>query len=165
MPTSRSLRIFLSSTDVDLHAYRTKLIDAISKLDQQAIDMRYFGAQAERTATTVSLDYVDQADVVILMVAWRYGTLDAQLGKSITQLEFEYAVGHHLPIFVFLAHSDTQDVNGPYGTLFPAEQRNPATETQLLALRDILTAEGRVVDFFAPPMTWRCVPPPPSANT
>jgi tetratricopeptide (TPR) repeat protein len=150
-PISRPKRIFISSTDIDLHAHHTALLEAIARLDQQAIDMRFFGAQAERTATTASLDYVDQADIVILLIAWRYGTLDPNEGKSITHLEFERAVQRRLPLLVYLADPATQDVHGPYGNLFPLEQRNAATETHLLALREEVVREGRVVDFFTTP--------------
>lgn len=87
------LRIFISSTAVDLLGYREKVRDAILRLEHLPIAMETFSARsgqpvAECTAMSA------EADAVICVVAHRYGYVPpVELGgdgeRSITWLEVE----------------------------------------------------------------------------
>jgi hypothetical protein len=145
------LRFFISSTDKDLRAYRTAILNVLPRMDQFGIDMRFLGAQATRTATQVSIEYIDRSDVIILLIAWRYGTLDPSFGKSITHLEFERARHLNRPLFAYLAHPDTENLQHPYESLFPLELRDPDHEVLLKDFRQEVMSNGRVVDFFTTP--------------
>ena len=84
------MKVFLSSTAVDLVAYRQVADDTILRLSQQAVVMERFGplpgepvAECERKAR--------ESDVFVCMVAHRYG-FEPEKGKgSITRREVEAA--------------------------------------------------------------------------
>jgi Domain of unknown function (DUF4062)/NB-ARC domain len=141
------LRVFLSSTDIDLHAHRTAALDIILRWELLPLDMRFFGAQATGTATTVSVDGVDRADLVILLIAWRYGTPSDGSDLSITHREYREAKARHLPILVYLADDATEADE----TLFPLPQRKTETAHQLRAFREEARAGGKVVERFTTP--------------
>lgn len=140
-------RIFLSSTDIDLHDYRTKLLDAMRLMgDVAPIDMRYFGAQARRSATEASLEEEDDADLVILLIAWRYGTIPRDATLSITHQEYRHAIAKGIPILVYLAAQKTEHDE----QLFPLADRNEEHSEQLRAFRGEVQV-GRIVGYFDNP--------------
>jgi Domain of unknown function (DUF4062) len=79
-------------------------------MQQFPIDMRYFNAQATGTASSNSLERVAQADVVILLIAWRYGSVQSD-GLSITHQEYREAVRLNKPILAFLADKATETMD------------------------------------------------------
>ncbi len=145
------LRVLISSTDQDLHAHRAAANEAIQRMGQSPLDMRYFNAQATGDATSVSLEFADQADLVILIIAWRYGMVLPNHALSITQEEYHEAVRLKKPMLAFLADPATFDVTGSFGDLFPLSSRDPDQATQLLAFRHEVETSGRVVDYFTTP--------------
>ena len=84
------MKVFLSSTAVDLVAHRQVADDTILRLSQQAVVMERFGplpgepvAECERKAR--------EADVLVCVVAHRYG-FEPEPGRgSITRREVEAA--------------------------------------------------------------------------
>src|SRR5690348_203116 len=84
-----TLRIFVGCTSVDLKAHRHAARRLIEKFDEHAVVMEDFGAQ-DGDATQVSLAEVASADVYILLLAWRYGsipTIPPNETLSVTHLE------------------------------------------------------------------------------
>src|SRR5271165_7455312 len=100
------LRIFISSTAIDLTAYRNKVRDAVLRLDNLPIAMETFSARGGEPATEC-MRMAAEADAVICIVAHRYGYVPpTDLGgdgeRSITWLEVEAAKRAGKPVFAFL---------------------------------------------------------------
>jgi len=89
-------KVFISSTLEDLEPFRAKVVEAIQRLGWVPIDCRYWAAGGSPPLETC-LKRVDDADVVVAIVAHRHGWTppDQPAGeyKSITRLECERARG------------------------------------------------------------------------
>lgn len=105
-------KVFVSSTTRDLAKYREAALDVIGKVNETF--GRYFALlPATMDSQTpdgeddppveVSRSWVRDCDWVVLIVAWYYGKVPAQLGLSITEFEYEEALKHGKKCFVFLA--------------------------------------------------------------
>jgi formylglycine-generating enzyme required for sulfatase activity len=94
MAETRIPKVFISSTLEDLESFRQKALEGILKLGWQPIDCRYWAAGGNPPLSTC-LQKVDDADVVVAIVAHRHGwtPADQPAGeyKSITRLECERA--------------------------------------------------------------------------
>jgi len=106
MATCPVLRIFISSTAVDLREYRDKVRDAVLRLEDLPIAMETFSAQSGVPASEC-MRMAAEADAVICIVAHRYGFIPSpeQGGdgeRSITWLEVDAARRARKPVFVFL---------------------------------------------------------------
>jgi len=100
------LRIFISSTAIDLRDYRDKVRDAVLRLKELPIAMETFSAQSGQPAAECMRMAAD-ADAVICIVAHRYGYVPPPgLGgdgeRSITWLEVDAAKRAGKPVFAFL---------------------------------------------------------------
>ncbi len=100
------LRIFISSTAVDLHEYRGKVRDAVLCLESLPIAMETFSAQSGQPAGEC-MRMAAEADAVICVVAHRYGYVPPpELGgdgeRSITWLEVDAAKRAGKPVFAFV---------------------------------------------------------------
>ena len=113
MATRPVLRIFISSTAVDLLDYRAKVRDAVLGLENLPIAMETFSAQSGQPVGEC-MRMVAEADAVVCIVAHRYGYVPPrELGgdgdRSITWLEVDAAKRAGKPVFAFLA-----DPNAPW---------------------------------------------------
>jgi hypothetical protein len=72
LATRPVLRIFISSTVVDLLEYREKVRDAVLRLEGLPIAMETFSAQSGQPASEC-MRMAAEADAVICVVAHRYG--------------------------------------------------------------------------------------------
>jgi tetratricopeptide (TPR) repeat protein len=100
------LRIFISSTAIDLTGYRDKVRDAVLRLESLPIAMETFSALGGAPATEC-MRMAAGADAVICIVAHRYGYVPpVELGgdgeRSITWLEVDAAKSAGKPVFAFL---------------------------------------------------------------
>jgi hypothetical protein len=141
------LRVFVSSTSVDLTTHRAAVRQAIERLDQHPVVMEDFGAR-DGDATRISTEAVAEADVFVLLVAWRYGYVPAGETSSVTHLEYEQAKVVGLPRLVFLADPSTEAAG--HNALFPSGVRDAAHQEQLRAFRAELERD-RVVAYFTTP--------------
>jgi len=96
----KPLTIFISSTFPDLEKYREAVHAAVRKLQNHAEDMLYWTAD-ERSATEASISKVIQSDLLILLVAHRYGSIPNGASKSIVELEYEAAREKGVPVLAF----------------------------------------------------------------
>ena len=106
MATRPVLRIFISSTAIDLTGYREKVRDAVLSLESLPIAMETFSALSGAPATEC-MRMAAEADAVVCIVAHRYGYVPpVELGgdgeRSITWLEVDAAKGVGKPVFAFL---------------------------------------------------------------
>ena len=100
------LRIFISSTAVDLTSYREHVRDAVLRLKNLPIQMETFSAMSGQPVAECMRMAAD-ADAVVCIVAHRYGYVPpVELGgdgeRSITWLEVNAAKGAGKPVFTFL---------------------------------------------------------------
>jgi len=110
------LRIFISSTAIDLRDYRDKVRDAVLRLENLPIAMETFSAQSGQPASEC-MRMAAEADAVICIVAHRYGYVPPpELGgdgeRSITWLEVDAAKRAGKPVFAFLV-----DLKAPWTEL------------------------------------------------
>ncbi|HID64297.1 MAG TPA: DUF4062 domain-containing protein [Anaerolineae bacterium] len=131
-----SIRIFVSSTWVDLQPEREAVKKALHRMQDTAFaGMEYFGSRPE-TPREVSLAEVDRSDVYIGIFAHRYGS-------GITEAEYRRAQERGLPCLIYL-----KDDSVPVP---PAHiEREPAQVAKLEALKRELKAH-HTVSFFKSP--------------
>ncbi len=104
-------KIMISSTSEDLAEHRARVSATLQRLAQQTIGMEVFGAEPD-SPVDVCKRKVDEADLVVLIVAHRYGWVprpeDGGDGvRSITRMEFDRAKrpsagGRPKPVLAFL---------------------------------------------------------------
>ena len=99
--TPSAMRIFVSSTLEDLVEYRKKATDAVERLGQQGIRMEVFGARPAQ-ATEACFEEIDSSDAFVGIYAHRYGFVPKLSSTSITEQEFNFALGKKKPIFCFI---------------------------------------------------------------
>jgi hypothetical protein len=138
----RVLRIFLSSTAVDLKSHRDKTEEAILRLEHLPIGMRAFTALPGTPAAECCAKAA-AADAVVVLVAHRYGYVPPrELGgdgkRSITWLEVAAAREAGKPVFAFLV-----DRHAPW--VLPKEQDRLLTEPD--RAQDIFNAVQGLVEF------------------
>ncbi len=95
--------IFISSAYIDCIEYRNAAIEAIHTFNDSNISiigMELFGSRKE-TTLEVCINEVKKADIYILIIAHRYGSIDKESQKSYTQLEYEEADKKDMPILVY----------------------------------------------------------------
>jgi len=92
--------IFVSSTYKDLIEYRKAAEEAINDLDQKYEGIEYMGAE-DKESTKACLDLIDKCDLFVGIYAWRYGYVPEGSEKSITELEYDYAVKKGIPRFCY----------------------------------------------------------------
>ncbi|HEX6122501.1 MAG TPA: DUF4062 domain-containing protein, partial [Ktedonobacterales bacterium] len=142
----RQRNIFVSSTSVDLApAYRPAVRGAITLLRQRAQMMEDFGAR-DGDGSSVSTAEVAAADLVLVVVAWRYGYVPEGETRSVTHLEYLEARRLGKPVLVFLAAAETEARDAP----FPHDQRDPEHAAQLKAFRAELE-RSHVAAYFTTP--------------
>ena len=98
---SLPLRVFVSSTAADLKDHRLKVIQAIQRLGHLPVFMETFGA-LPGGAVAECRRLVESADVVVVIVAHRYGSVPPGETKSMTWLEVEAARAAGKPVLAFV---------------------------------------------------------------
>lgn len=88
---------FISSTFEDLHEERMKCVNAILDAGHIPTGMEYF--KAGRPPREIIHKWIDESDIVILILGGRYGTIDPQEGISYTEEEYRYALKQKKEIF------------------------------------------------------------------
>jgi tetratricopeptide (TPR) repeat protein len=128
------LRIFLSSTAIDMQEHRNKVSDAILRLGAIPVAMETFGAMPKEPAEACKIK-VRESDALVVMLAHRYGwvPLKEEGGddkKNITWIEVETAIENNMPVFAYL-------VDKNFGWTQPKEQdllNNAKNEKEELAI-------------------------------
>src|SRR5262249_33457799 len=97
---TRAFSVFISSTFVDLVEYREAVHTAIRQLRHHADDMIYWSAD-DRAAAAASAENVRAADLLILLVAHKYGSSPSDDPRSFTHLEYDTARQADIPVLAF----------------------------------------------------------------
>lgn len=97
--------VFVSSTCYDLGELRLTLRRALSELGWEPMLSEFPSFPVDPDLTTVEncrKAVRDHADVFVLVVGSRYGTLDSTTGKSVTNVEFLEARAQGIPCYAFV---------------------------------------------------------------
>jgi hypothetical protein len=137
---SDNLRVFLSSTFSDLKEYRTAAVSTLQRFGFVPVTFETLGTIDEAPAA-VSARALAEADIVVFLVAHRYGYIAPGSDKSIIEIEYDEAVAHNKPVLVFLLSDDQP---------WPPDQIDLQDLGPLRAFKHRLTVE-RVVDRFTTP--------------
>lgn len=78
------MKVFISSTYLDLTEHRKAVVNAIRTIDEEVGHMEVFGARDEEP-TTVSLEELDKCQVLVGIYAYRYGTIPDGSKTSVTE--------------------------------------------------------------------------------
>ncbi len=96
-----AMKVFLSSTYIDLTEYRRAATDAIERLGHTVGRMEIFGARPEEP-TVASLGELEQCDILLGLYAHRYGYVPEGSVTSITEAEFDHAHTQSKPVLCFV---------------------------------------------------------------
>lgn len=94
-------RVFIGSTSIDLGGYRAMAIEVVNRHGMTPIAMEFFEA-AGHPAAEESRRKIDDSDVYVGIFAHRYGHIDPEDGRSITELEFDHAAARGLERLCFV---------------------------------------------------------------
>jgi hypothetical protein len=129
-------KVFLSSTHDDLREYRAAAFDVLRRIGHEPIAVE--APQASGLDPLLArLQPVAAADLVIVIVARRYGHIPLDERISMVETEYEYAVKAAKPVLVFLLDDSAN---------WPAEDAE--VEPSLLQQFRTRLAQTRVVSFF-----------------
>jgi len=134
--------IFVSSTFSDLQHHRQLVREAIGRLELGSTAMEFFGALPD-TPKEECLRLVRSANAYIGIFAMRYGFVDPETGKSLTQLEYEEAQTVRLPSLIYLLDEETH-------LLLPKHVDTGLSAEKLRGFKGTLK-NSHVVNFFSSP--------------
>lgn len=141
------MRVFVSSTFVDLAAHREKIIRVLNGLNMSSAAMEYFGSRAA-DATELCLDEIEACDLFIGVYGWRYGYQPGGPDdRSITEQEFWKALELEKRILGFVAADETK----------PTEFDDATRPAQMLSRFKEEIGRRLVLDRFTTPedLAWR----------
>lgn len=145
--------VFISSTSEDLKDYRKAARDAAIAAGILPIQMEYFTASGEHRPVDNCLAKVSGADVVVLIVAHRYGWVPPQQEsddhKSITWLECEKARAEGKEVLAFVV-----DREHPWDAELKEEHRIAAAIIAGKATGKLLTEVKRSVERLTAFRAW-----------
>ncbi|MCD7843453.1 MAG: DUF4062 domain-containing protein [Clostridiales bacterium] len=104
--------VFVSSTYADLEAHRAEVQRRLVGLEQIVKGMEYFGSSPDEPLETC-LKNISDCKLFILLVGASYGSVYPGLGKSFTELEYEYAIKMGIPVLVYMADMNSTTVGIP----------------------------------------------------
>lgn len=139
---SSSVPVFVGSTYSDLIAHRSAVREALHRLETVVRGMEYFGALPD-TPKAECLRIVRGCRFYVGIYAMRYGSVDPETGKSLTQLEYEEAQRTGLPSLIYLLDEERQPV-------LPKHVEFGQAAEKLLEFKRSLKAK-HVVSFFTTP--------------
>lgn len=101
------MKVFVSSTYLDLKEHRKEAARAITEEDFECIWMEDFLPSLEK-AEQYCPEQVDEADHMILLVGWRYGYVpeDQEGDLSVTHLEYNQALENGMRVLIYLMHEN-----------------------------------------------------------
>ena len=103
---NRPPNVFVSSTMYDLSELRAQLRQFVEGLGWRAVMSEHNSFPIDPDQTTVEnsrRNVRENADILVMVVGARYGSIDAEADKSITNLEFVEARARGVPAYVFVS--------------------------------------------------------------
>jgi tetratricopeptide (TPR) repeat protein len=136
------MKVFLSSTYIDLIEHRKAAHDALERLGQEVGRMEIFGARTEE-ATSAALAQLERCNLVVGIYAYRYGTIPDGSDISITEQEYLHAKNRGKPVLCFVV-----DENEPWP---PKMMEKDVEKIKKLEDFKAKVLKEKVVDFFTTP--------------
>ena len=134
-------RVFISSTVLDLREHRAAVVDACLRVGVGPLIMED-SAAADSDPLARSRALLDQADIYVGILTFRYGFVPPGREKSLAEIEFEYAGARGIPRLVFLMSEDhpvrVQDVETGHGA------------AKLLSFKTTVRRSSLVAEFRSP---------------
>jgi hypothetical protein len=104
------MKIYISSTYQDLIDHRSAIDRTLRRMGHDVIGMEQYVAEGNKPLERCLAD-VRLADLYVVIVGWRYGYIPLDQSPpgtlSITELEYNAAVGSGKPVLAFLLDPDT----------------------------------------------------------
>ena len=103
---NRPPNVFLSSTMYDLGEFRAQLRQFIEGLGWHVVMSEHDSFPIDANQTTVEnsrRNVRENADIFVMVVGARYGSVDIESDKSVTNLEFVEARTRSMPLYVFVS--------------------------------------------------------------
>lgn len=97
---NKKYQVFISSTYTDLVEERKKVQEILLMADCIPSGMEAFVATNDEQLKIIR-DTIDLCDYYVLIIGGRYGSIDKDSGLSYTEMEYDYAVDHGIPVLVF----------------------------------------------------------------
>lgn len=95
------IRVFVSSTSVDLRDERKAVEEAIRRMELPFVGMEYFGSDV-LTPVEVCIQKLQQSSIYVGIIGFRYGSLVPGTDKSFTEQEYDSASETGLPRLIYL---------------------------------------------------------------
>jgi hypothetical protein len=143
------VKVFVSSTYVDLKEHRQRVIAQLRKAGYQVDPMEDWTSD-EDEPTRFSLDRLRDCQVCVLLVGFRRGFVTAGQARSITQMEYDHALERGIDVLPFLLDDG---VSG-----WPAQHDDRAKDPQLKAWREHLGLWHGIKPFTADPASVDVLP-------
>jgi len=134
--------VMISSTARDLPKHRDQVRLACERAGFEPREMMENLPALNKDAVEASLRMVEQADIYLGILAYRYGTVPTGHDLSITEMEFNRAFELNRPRLIFFVHRDHPVV------IDDVETGSGASKLQALKNR---IGEARVAAFFKSP--------------
>lgn len=96
----KKYQVFISSTYSDLVEERKKILDVLFMADCIPAGMEAFVA-VDTEQFEVIKKVIDLCDYYVLIIGKRYGSIHPDTGVSYTEMEYDYAIEHSIPVLVF----------------------------------------------------------------
>ena len=129
-------QIFISSTYEDLKEERDLVIKAVLEMGHIPVGMEMFSAGDEQQWELIK-SQIDDCDYYVIISAFRYGSLDGEIGY--TEKEYDYAITKNLPVLGFVIND---------GVSWPAKKidKNPNKVEKLEAFK--LKIQSKIVSYW-----------------
>ncbi|MDM8568224.1 DUF4062 domain-containing protein [Thiotrichales bacterium HSG1] len=99
------INFFISSTYDDLKPYRNAVINKIQQNSGIINAQEFFGARSQASLDTC-MEELEKSDVMILILAHRYGSIHTDTKKSYTELEYNKAKEKNKIILAYLINEE-----------------------------------------------------------
>ena len=103
---NRPPNVFVSSTMYDLSELRAQLRKFVAGLGWHAVMSEHDSFPIDPDRTTIDncrRNVRENADIFVIVIGARYGSIDAASDKSVTNLEFAEARARGVPVYVFVS--------------------------------------------------------------
>ncbi len=134
--------VMISSTARDLPLHREQVRHACERAGFAPHEMMEHGTAESASPTEVSLRMVDNCEVYVLILAFRYGTVPPGQDLSLTEMEYNRAIASKKHVLIFVAH--------PQHPITIADVETGAGAAKLQAFKDRI-GEAHVTAFFKSP--------------
>jgi Domain of unknown function (DUF4062) len=132
------IRAFLGSTLLDLPDHRTAVVEACQRVGVEPLNL----PTDDSDPLAISGPLLEEADIYIGVLAFRYGYVPRGQEKSLIEIEFERAGVRGIPRLLFLMSSN-------HPVLFKDVELGPAAE-KLEKFKSLVRRELLVTEFSSP---------------